>query len=234
MTTLAQLLDEYVQIRRGLGYQLAREPHLITQFIDFLAQAGSDHITNPLAIRWAIASPGGSAQRAHDRLRMVRGFAKYVAAHDPRTEIPPYACLPVAPTTRTTPYIYTEDEITHLIGTARALSRLKGHTYATLLGLLASTHVADCSSYVTASSGEHASWCCIRPVSRRSTPTQNNGTGHNHIHVAQASCCPWPVRGCNTKTYTSRSYGCCNARISPSDSRDHASMIYGIPLPCPR
>lgn len=139
MTTLAQLLDEYIQIRRGLGYQLAREPHLITQFIDFLAQAGSDHITSPLAIRWAIASPGGSADSAHNRLRMVRGFAKYVAAQDPRTEMPPYECLPAAPSARTTPYIYTEAEITQLIGTARALSRLKGQTYATLLGLLAAT-----------------------------------------------------------------------------------------------
>jgi integrase len=70
---------------------------------------------------------------------MVRGFAKYLVSHDPRTELPPYEQLPVITTVRLRPYIYTEDEIGDLIAAARRLPRLKGATYATLLGLLAAT-----------------------------------------------------------------------------------------------
>ncbi len=70
---------------------------------------------------------------------MVRGFAKYLASHDPRTELPPYALLPAVSIARPTPYIYTEDEIANLIGVARDLPKLRGDTYATLFGLLAAT-----------------------------------------------------------------------------------------------
>ena len=86
-----------------------------------------------------MASPSGSAPSAHTRLRMVRGFAQYLASHDPRTELPPYEQLPAVSTKRPTPYIYTENEIGDLMASARSLRGLKGPTYATLLGLLAAT-----------------------------------------------------------------------------------------------
>ena len=70
---------------------------------------------------------------------MVRGFAKYLASRDPRTEMPPYELLPAVSITRPTPYIYAEHEIIKLIEAARELTKLKGDTYETLLGLLAAT-----------------------------------------------------------------------------------------------
>ncbi len=139
MSQLPQALDEYLRVRRALGFKLEREGSWLHQFIDFLAREGAEHITRPLAIRWAMASPSGSARSAHARLAMVRGFAKYLAAHDPHTEMPSSERLPVASRTRPTPYIYTEDEIRDLIAAARRQRRLKGATYATLLGLLTAT-----------------------------------------------------------------------------------------------
>ncbi len=139
MSQLPQALDEYLRVRRALGFKLEREGSWLHQFIDFLARAGAEHITGPLAIRWAMASPSGSARSAHVRLAMVRGFAKYLAAHDPHTEMPSSERLPVVSRTRPTPYIYTEDEIGDLIAVARRQRHLKGATYATLLGLLAAT-----------------------------------------------------------------------------------------------
>ena len=139
MSRLQQSLDEYLRIRRAFGFKLEREGRCLLRFLDFLEHHGSDHITTPLAIRWAMASPSGSAPSAHTRLRMVRGFAQYLASHDPRTELPPYEQLPAVSTKRPTPYIYTENEIGDLMASARSLRGLKGPTYATLLGLLAAT-----------------------------------------------------------------------------------------------
>jgi len=139
MSRLQQALTDYLRIRRAFGFMLEREGRWLSQFIDFLAQHDSDHVTTPLAIRWAMAAPSGSAKSAHARLRMVRGFAKYLVSLDPRTELPPHELLPVNATVRPRPYIYTEDEIGALIAAALRLPRLKGATYATLLGLLAAT-----------------------------------------------------------------------------------------------
>ena len=77
---LRQSLDEYLRIRRTFGFTLEREGRWLYRFIDFLERHHSDHITTTLAVRWAMASPSGSARSAYRRLQMVRSFAKYLAA----------------------------------------------------------------------------------------------------------------------------------------------------------
>lgn len=139
MSTLCGALEEYLRVRRALGFALEREGRLLPQFVSFLGDHNSDYITAPLAIRWAIASPGGSPKQSTVRLRMVRGFAKYVAALDGRAEVPLRELLPRPSTTRLTPHIYTDEEICALMQAARILHGLKSVTYATLIGLLAST-----------------------------------------------------------------------------------------------
>jgi len=72
---------------------------------------------------------------------MVRRFAQYCSAADPRTEVPPQGLLP-ARYVRRPPYLYSEEEIRHLLQAARRLpSQLGLHpqTYSTLFGLLAVT-----------------------------------------------------------------------------------------------
>lgn len=139
MSALHRALDEYLRVRRALGFALEREGRLLPQFVSFVEDHDSAYITVPLAIRWAIASPGGSPTQSHVRLRMVRGFAKYLAALDSRTEVPSRGLLPASRNTRPTPYIYTDDEIDALVRAARFLRNLKSATYATLIGLLAAT-----------------------------------------------------------------------------------------------
>jgi integrase len=71
----------------------------------------------------------------------VRSFARYWSATDPRTEIPPMGLLPYR-TKRATPYIYSNDEIQHLLKAARNLppsTGLRPWTYYSLLGLMAVT-----------------------------------------------------------------------------------------------
>lgn len=139
MSALQQLLIEYLRVRRALGFALEHEGRLLPQFISFLESQGSNHITVSLSLRWAMASPGGSAKRTRARLRMVRGLAKYAAAFDPRTEVPSLDLAPISSTGRPIPYIYTDSEICDLMRTARTWQNLKGETYATLIGLLAAT-----------------------------------------------------------------------------------------------
>jgi integrase len=139
MSPLQRALDDYVRVRRALGFALVREGRLLPQFVTFLERHGHAAISAPLALRWALAPPGASPRWAHTRLAMVRGFARYLAAHDPRTEVPGRELLPPPPTARATPYIYTDTEICALVRAARTLTGLKGATYATLIGLLAAT-----------------------------------------------------------------------------------------------
>src|SRR5437870_10386711 len=72
---------------------------------------------------------------------MVRRFALWLSASDPRTEVPPAGLLPHR-YARKRPYIYRDTEIQKLVRTAGQLpspAGLKGRTYATIFGLLAVT-----------------------------------------------------------------------------------------------
>lgn len=139
MSALQQALDEYLQVRRALGFALKREGYLLPRFVSFLERHDSACITNLLTIRWIVTSFDGSPSYLQSRLGMVRCFAKYVAAFDPRTEIPPRELLPASGATKLTPYIYTDEDVCALVQAAQILHGLKGPTYATLIGLLAST-----------------------------------------------------------------------------------------------
>jgi integrase len=72
---------------------------------------------------------------------MVRRFAQYRSATDPRTEVPPPDLLPFR-TQRPVPYLYSDEEVSRLLEAARqlpAVTGLRPHTYATLFGLYAVT-----------------------------------------------------------------------------------------------
>jgi len=139
MNALERSLDDYLRIRRALGYTLTDSGRLLADFVAFVDQAGSDTITTDLAVAWATlprdTSPGWWARR----LSAVRGFARYQLTIDAATEIPPIGILP-GRNHRPTPFLYSEDDIVALLAAARTLSSpLKAATFETLLGLLAST-----------------------------------------------------------------------------------------------
>ena len=75
----------------------------------------------------------------HQRLAIVRGFARYLQASDPRHEVPPVNLLS-AKFRRAVPYLYSEAEIEALMRAAgRIRSPLNAATYQTLIGLLSVT-----------------------------------------------------------------------------------------------
>ena len=72
---------------------------------------------------------------------MVRRFAAWRSASDPRTQVPPRGLLPHR-RRRRTPYIYTDEDIVQLLAEATRLpssTGLRPLTYTTLFGLLAVT-----------------------------------------------------------------------------------------------
>lgn len=143
MNDLRKALEEYLAVRRALGFKLASAGSLLPDFLSSLEQQGAFHITTELALRWARQPANVQSARWARRLGFVRGFAQYRAATDPRTEIPPQGLLPDR-YARKPPYIYSHREIVRLIETARRLpsaTGLRPWTYSTLLGLLAVTGV---------------------------------------------------------------------------------------------
>ncbi len=139
MTGLEHVVEEYLAVRRGLGFKLEREGILLPEFARFLEQQGSPFITSILAVQWATLPSGVSRKWAAARLRIVRQLARYAAALDPRTEVPASDLLPYREV-RKTPYIYSEEEITRLLAATETLrSPVMQSTYATVIGLLACT-----------------------------------------------------------------------------------------------
>jgi integrase len=143
VTPLATALDEYLGMRQSLGVRLRVPAGLLRRFVAFLQRAGQEVITPDLAVQWAMAPRDAQPATWAWRLGIVRQFARWRQATDPRTEVPPPGLLPHR-FRRPRPHLYTDAEIQALLTAARALpSRggLRGLTYATLFGLFAATGV---------------------------------------------------------------------------------------------
>ena len=139
MSALAQAVNEYLQVRRALGYKLEREGRELPRFVEFLEQHGAMVITTDLALAWAIQPADATRWYWSQRLTIVRGFARYMQAADPQTEVPPNDLLP-AKKRRAVPYLYSESDIEALMCAARKIRQpLKSATIETIVGLLAVT-----------------------------------------------------------------------------------------------
>ena len=156
MSDLGRNLEEYLTIRRSLGFKLERAAKLLASFVAFADQAGADPVTIELAVAWATLPPGGNRAWWAHRLGVVRGFARHLHATDAANEVPP-AQLIVGRSRRANPYPYSPADITALMTAARSLhSPLRAATFETLIGLLAVTgmRVGEASaSTVTTSTG---------------------------------------------------------------------------------
>lgn len=135
---LERAAEDYLVVRRSLGYKLAGYDRLLADFCAWLDRAGLDTVRADAALAWAVL-PGTSEAWHAERLSVLRGFATYLHALDPRCEVPP-RCPTLARRRRVPPHIYTEDEIAALMAAARLMSPpLRAATFETVIGLLAVT-----------------------------------------------------------------------------------------------
>lgn len=133
-------LDDYLRLRRQLGYKLTEAQRLLHDFVRFADQEGARFITTKLTLRWATQGNLKPNQRGC-RLGTVRRFAVYVSGHDARTEVPAQKLLPYH-LHRRDPCHYTEKNVRQLIDAAREIdpsNKIKGPTLSTVFGLLAVT-----------------------------------------------------------------------------------------------
>lgn len=139
--TLQAALDEYLAVRRSLGFKLHADGRMLSDFVRFAERRGSSFITVDLALEWATQPRGCQPVHWARRLSMVRIFARYCAGLDPRTQVPPQGLLP-GRFHRKSPHIYSDREISRLVEAARHLrspTGLRAAMYSTLFGLLAVT-----------------------------------------------------------------------------------------------
>jgi integrase len=141
MTALRQHLQDYLAMRRALGFKLERAGALLSQFVTFAEQAGVDVCTIELALAWARLPKGASPIWVAKRLAVVRRFARHLAVLDAANEVIPDDLLAIR-VTRRVPYLYSPDEIAALIAAAKELvDPLKAATFETMVGLLACTGI---------------------------------------------------------------------------------------------
>lgn len=141
MSPLRKALKEYLALRRSLGFRLQLSGRLLGRFVEFADSQGAEFITRELALQWATAPADVQAVQWANRLGMVRRFARYHVAIEPRTEVPAADLLPYR-YRRQAPYIYSDAEVRALLAAAAGLPSalgLRAVTFTTLLALYACT-----------------------------------------------------------------------------------------------
>jgi integrase/recombinase XerD len=141
MSALARAAQDYLAMRRSVGYALRQEGRMLAQFVGYCEHRGLTRITTAVALGWATEPAHASASWWARRLAVVRGFAAHLKTVEENTEVPPKGLLPRW-TCRRTPYLFSPAEIIALMAAARALAHpLRAASFEALIGLLACTGI---------------------------------------------------------------------------------------------
>src|SRR5229473_488210 len=139
--TLGWRVQEYLRLRRALGFRLEREGQVLPQFAAYLEQAGAATVTAGHAIAWAQLPRGVDPVNWTHRLTAVRSFAAWLRTIDPAAEIPPRGVFP-GQGKRPVPFIYSGSDIARLISACGSLRPpMRAATYTALFGLIAVTGI---------------------------------------------------------------------------------------------
>src|ERR1700730_10832575 len=91
--TLQDKARDYLKLRRCCGYRLVGHDRPLADFVAYLDRAELDMVTVTSALDWAVEAEASPLRHAQ-RLSIARGFATYLHALDPRSEVPPRGILP--------------------------------------------------------------------------------------------------------------------------------------------
>ncbi len=138
MNALSSHVEDYLRLRRALGFKLERAGQLLPQLVAYLEAAGAGTVTSGLAIAWA-RLPDATPNHWAQRLAIARGFARYLQTIDPATEVPPPGVFP-ARRHRPAPYLFSQRDICRILEAARVLRPpLRAATHEAIFGLIAAT-----------------------------------------------------------------------------------------------
>jgi integrase len=139
MSALADAARDYLRLRNSLGHDLAEYHRELPRLVAFLEAEGLPTVTVAAALAWAQGpAVDPAATIAPRRMTIARGFARYLAGIDARTEVPPAGLIAGRHRWRP-PFIYGPGDIEALMAQARQLTPMPAATHETLVGLLAVT-----------------------------------------------------------------------------------------------
>ena len=140
MINISKAAQEYLAMRRQLGFRLSYTGCVLKGFSAYLLSKKSSYITVNLAVEYAMLNKNVKTIQWSKKLKIITLFARYLKAFDPRTEIPPPQLIPCS-YQRPMPYIYKDIEILKLVESCKNLTKKKllNHTYYTFFGLIAVT-----------------------------------------------------------------------------------------------
>lgn len=140
-TTLGERLDEYLVMRRALGFQLNDVERQVGLFCAWLEARGQTKtFTIDDAVTWARLNPDAHPSWWATRLSLVRRFAAYLNASGVDVPVIPGGLLP-ARKPRAVPFIYSQDDLDALLAACDQVfsdERIAA-TVRTVIGLLAAT-----------------------------------------------------------------------------------------------
>ena len=143
--TMETHAENYLSERRRLGFGLRTSGYLILSFARYVDSLNSQEpLTVEIMADWARQDQGntGNPSTWARRLKNLRSFCRYLQQFEPRTEVPDDTIFGRIGQ-RLAPHIYNEQEIIDLLAAAHNLGSfipgLRGATYETLFGLIAST-----------------------------------------------------------------------------------------------
>ena len=96
MKTLRQAVNDYLMMRRSLGFKLYHVERDLESFVSFMEREKAQHIAIGLALKWAMQPSEVHAAYWAQRLSAVRGFAQHWSAIDAHTQVPPWWALAVS------------------------------------------------------------------------------------------------------------------------------------------
>lgn len=141
---MKKLVRRYLAHRRSFGYILGAEGYDLPAFARFLDRnAPGKPLSTKLALQWVEQRSVKPVTKAH-RLSAIRGFARFCASLDPRTQIPPHHLIHYRER-GSTPHIFTDAQLRLILRSTKNLrpwqTDLRPITYFTLIGLLASSGI---------------------------------------------------------------------------------------------
>ena len=192
-TVLHERAQEYLRLRRALGFRLRREGDILPQFAGYLEQHGAAAVTAEHAIAWAQLPQGVHPVTWSHRLSAVRGFAAWLRTVDPATEIPPRGVFP-GQGKRPVPFIFTGGQLAAVVAgcavlrpamrSARSPANSSGQRVSHEFRWAADPHLRD-------------AWCDWAADTRSASPwaaevyERAREAGKRHPHAARILACAW-------------------------------------------
>lgn len=141
MMTLRERLEEYLAMRRALGFQLNDVERQVGLFCTWLEARGQTAtFTIDDAVTWARLNPDAHPSWWATRLSLVRRFAAHLNANGVEVPVIPSGLLP-ANKPRAVPYIYSQGDVDALLAACAEefTDERVAATVRTVIGLLAAT-----------------------------------------------------------------------------------------------